>query len=276
LSTQVVSLPNNVTEYLGTLPYFPNGFITGTGTSAGTNKVIIDATASTPAPLGALVTIGGTGTWAESTSLGASLPPGNYGIITVPATAVNGQATIVTSGIVNALCTTGSNAIAAGSLLIADGSGGLTTPSPSIAPSACTATAQVTGSSTVTYQLYARNAYGLDSVAITGVTTTTGPTTISAADPIIINGTVPAGTTSVVVVRSAGGASQGVIGTANVAPGQTSFNHLDYGAAATAATYTRNTATPTFGPGQVLAVSQGALNASTATETLVSVLLGGY
>ena len=270
--SQIPPVQYDVTDILGTLPYFPNGFVVGSAASSSAIYVT-DGTLTTPGPIGALLT-NTTGTWSESTVSGAALPSGAFGIVKTAAPSVGGQASIVSRGIVNALCTTGSVAITGGSPLVADGLGGLTTPSPSAAPSSATATAQVTGAATVTYLAYARNAYGLDSIASAAITTTTGPTTISAASPIVVSGTVPVGTTSVIIVRSVGGATQGVIGASSVAPGQTKFNFLDVGVPSTSATYTPN-ATATIGAG-LLGIAIGTLAANTATETLVSVNLGGF
>lgn len=270
MSQSPLTGPYNATEYLGTTPWFPQGIVTDPNTTG--IKYLYDASTS-PAAVGSLLVLGSADTWAQSSVTGASYAPNTFGIVTVAATGVGAQATLQTGGMVNATCTTQSVALAAGSPLISDGSGYLTTPSPSIAPSSATATAQVTGSSTVTYLAYARNAYTLDSVASSGITTTTAPATITSGNPIAVAGTVPAGTTSVIIVRSAGGASQGVIGQASVAPGQTKFNFLDWGQAAGAATYTPN-ATPSFVPGQLLGFSLGALAGSSAA-TSVSVLIAG-
>lgn len=257
---------------LGPVPLFSTGYTTDQ--FGAWYKTVVDSTASTPAASGALVVFGGS-TWAQSAAANQTVPFGAYGVVSVASPAQGGAAVLQVRGKVNALCTTGSVAIAAGSLLVADGSGNLTVPAPPTAPTSGTATPQgTTGATTVTYSLYARGAYSLDSAALTGVTTATANATLSPANSILIAATVPAGTTDVVVVRTAGGAAQGVISRGLVAYGQTKFSFVDPGYTAGAATYTANT-TPSYPAGSVLAVSLAALTAS-STATSTSVYLQGY
>jgi hypothetical protein len=261
----------DVTDTLGTHPYFANGYQTDQfGTWL---KPVSDGTSGAPAALGKFLVYGSAG-WVQSAIAGATLPLGAYGAVATAAAAVNGTATIVARGVAPVYCTTGSVAIAAGSELIADGSGNLTVPTPSGTPSSGSATPTSTASpaATVSYKLYARNAYALDSA--TSATISATSTTLSGAAPVSVTATVPAGTTRVVVVRSAGGPSQGVIGYAEVAPGNTVVNFLDFGQVAGAASYTANTV-PVFPAGQVLGVAQAALTTS-QSATLVNVLIGGF
>lgn len=265
----------DTTPTLGSIPLFPTGY--ASDQYGNWYKQITDSTATTPAAAGVLEVFGQTAaTWASSATAGQAAAPGQYGVIYTAAAAQGGAALIQVRGNANALCTTGSVAIGVGNALIADGTGNLTVPAPSVHPTAGTATPQgTTGAATVTYQTYARNSYKLDSPASANITTSTANATLSPANSVLLSGNVPAGTTEVIVVRTVGGASQGVIGRAFVAPGNTVYSYLDVGYAAGAGSYTGNTA-PSFQPGQVLATSTGTLAASTASATSCPVFLGGF
>ena len=259
---------------LGPVPLFNTGF--ATDQYGNWYKQIVDSTATTPAVAGNLVAFGGSSAnWLLNATANASYAAGQYGIVYTAAAAQGGAAVVQVRGNASALCTTTSVAIAKGSLLVADGAGNLTVPAPVATPSSGSATPQgTTGSTTVSYKLYARNQYNLDSATSATITTTSANATLSPANSVLVTATVPTGTTSVIVVRSAGGAAQGVIGQYPVPPGQTNFNFLDIGYVAGAATYTPN-ATPVYPAGTVLAVAQGALTTS-SSATAVSVFLGAF
>ena len=263
------------TGILGPSPLFPTGY--STDQYAAWYKNVTDTTATTPAVAGSLeVFTGSTPAWIESATAGAAFPFGQYGIVYTAAPAQGGVATIQLRGLANALCTTGSVAIAKSNALIADGSGGLTVPAPSGTPSAGTATAKgTTGSTTYTYDVYARNAYNLDSAISADISTSSGNATLSPANSVQISVTVPAGTKEIIVVRKVGGAAQGVIGRSLVPAGNTVADFVDVGYTAGAASYTPN-ATPVFQPGQVLATALSTLAASTASETACTVFVGGF
>jgi hypothetical protein len=219
-----------------------------------------------------------------------ALPLFSYGVAQgVPAptlpytlsTTVIGQSTgqnqlwICQKGACQAFCTTGATAIAVGTPLVADGAGNLTAGAGlGTAPSALTAVPYGTpGAATVSYQAYARNSAGLDSAVSNTGTSTTSNATLSNANGNTVAGTIPVGTSQVVIVRTAGGPSQGQIQVINVATNATSFSFTDTGIAAGAA-YVAPTV-PTYAPGVVLAISKGTLIAS-QSATLVLVQMGGY
>lgn len=265
------ALATDVTDILGNQPYFANGIFQEK--SGIIYKYVLDATSTTPAAAGKLLVYStSAGTWAQSAAAAAAIEPFyGYGIVTTAAAAQGGQATIQVQGAVNAYCTTGATAIAVGSFLVADGSGNLTTPIALAAPSSGSATPFGTaGSSTVSYALYARNAVGLDSSASSTISATTANATLSATNGIHVAATIPAGTTQVVVVRTAGGPSQGVLGVFSpVSAAATSFDFYDLGQAA-GGSYAAPSA-PNFGSNSVLAISLGTLAASTSTAALVPV-----
>lgn len=269
--TPALAVSGDVTDILGVQPYFPNGIFQG-GYNA-IQEYVTDSTSTTPAAVGKLLAYSPTaGTWAQNTTAALPYEPFyGYGIVTVAATAQGGTATIQAQGIVNALCTTGNAAIAKGSFLVSDASGNLTTPVTLAAPSSGSATPfGTTGSTTVTYNLYARNAVGLDSSSSGSVTTSTANATLSATNGIHVAATIPAGTTQVVVVRTVGGASQGIIGIVNVpTSGSTAVDFYDFGQAGQGSYAAPST--PVFGSNAILAISLGTLAASTGTATSVPV-----
>lgn len=227
-----------------------------------------------------------------SATANAPIPMFSYGVFqggvgpgTVPYTAqsfVAGASTggnqmrIVQKGAATALCTTGAVGISPGTPLVADGAGNLTAATGSAtAPTIGTITTFGTsGAATVSYIAYDRNSFGLDSAASTQVSVTTANATLSPTNGNIVPITIPAGSSSVVVVRSVGGATQGVVGIVAVPPGATSVTFVDQGQAAGGA-YAAPTS-GTFANGVVLAISKGTLAASTATPTAVLVNVGGY
>lgn len=232
-----------------------------------------------------------------SATANQALPLFSYGVLLeVPAplgqlsssSTVIGQTTgqnqvdIVQKGSCQALCTTGANAIAVGSLLVADGAGNLTTPSGgATAPSGVTAVPYgTTGAATVSYQVYARSAFGLDSAASTTATSTTSNATLSVANGNTVAGTIPAGTSQVVIVRTAGGPSQGIVAVLNVPTTATAFTFYDQGQAAGGAYAAPGALTATnaagIPPGVILGIAKGTLAASTATPTLVLCDIGGF
>jgi hypothetical protein len=267
-------LGTDVSDILSQTPYFSSGFRTDQYSRL--DKQITDSTATTPAALGTLVIYNGT-IWQQSAAANVALPALSYGFVTAPAATQGGLALIQSRGAVQALVTTGSLALPAGACLVADGSGNLKYPDISAVPSSGSATPQgTTGAATVTYLLYDRNQFGVDSGASAAVTTTTANATLSPANSVRVDATVPALAQSVIVVRSAGGPSQGVIASVPLPPGAgTQFSFLDVGYTAGAATYTRNT-TPSFAPGTCLAMSQATLAASTSTAALVAVDAASY
>jgi hypothetical protein len=270
--------PGDSSVILGANPSFMNGY--WTNANGDWYKSVLDSTASTPAAQGKLeVFKASTTTWLQSAVANTALPMGQYGIVATPALTAGGTANayVAVRGVINALCTTSSApAIAAGSLLVSDGSGNLTTPATLAAPSSGAATPfGTTGAATVTYLLYARNLVGLDSAASSAVTTTTANATITTVNGVHVAATIPAGTYQVVIARSAGGPSQGVLAIVNVSPSATAIDFYDVGQAGQF-TYAAPTVPVAQIPGAVLAVSEGALAASTSTPTSVSVFVGGY
>ncbi|MGB8520850.1 MAG: hypothetical protein WCD38_11875 [Candidatus Tumulicola sp.] len=128
-----------------------------------------------------------------------------------------------------ALCTTGGGiAIGAGTLLTSDGLGNLTpfaaasaAPTPTITPFG------TTGGTTYTYKLAAVSNAGVASALGTAASTTTGNATLSGTNGNIISFTPVADAAYYIVVRTVGGAAQGVIGT--VPGGGSSFTDIGQG-----------------------------------------------
>jgi hypothetical protein len=140
-------------------------------------------------------------------------------------------------------------------------------------PSAPTVTPVGTaGSTSYSYKVASIGANGVWSAASTAGSTSTGNATLSTSNYNQVTWTVVAGATAYAIQRSAGGATQGLIGTATSAQATSGFN--DYGIAAT--TYTQNvTPTPSPASGVVIAKSLGTLASGTTTPTLTPVWVGG-
>jgi hypothetical protein len=118
-----------------------------------------------------------------------------------------------------ALCTTVSSAvaIAAGTLLTSDGAGNLTPfQPPSAAPTPTVTPFGTTGSTTYTYKLAAVSFDGVATALSTAASTTTGNATLTGTNGNLITWTPVSDAAYYIVVRTVGGAAQGVIG---IAPG---------------------------------------------------------
>lgn len=180
--------------------------------------------------------------YAPSASPAPGLPLFSYGVLTgVPASTlpytnpslVLGQSTgqnevmLQQVGTVQALCTTGSIAIAPGTLLTADGNGNLTPfPAPSAAPTPTVTPTGTTGAVTVTYALVAISQNGTYSAIGTGTATSTSNATGSGVNFNLIQWTPTADAVGYIILRTTASgytpATVGVIG--QVGPGVHSFN----------------------------------------------------
>jgi hypothetical protein len=153
-----------------------------------------------------------------------SVPYLGYGIISgVPTPLQPGgsaapggeQLAIVQDGYVNALCVTGATAIAPGTLLTADGAGNLTAFNPPAAAPTPTATPfGTTGAANVSYKLAAVSFDGVVSALGSAGSASTANATISGTNGVLVAWTPVADAAYYIIVRTVGGAAQGVIGTA--------------------------------------------------------------
>ncbi len=176
-----------------------------------------------------------------------ALPMFSYGILTaVPppsAPAVNtalvtnksagqNQIRLRQKGVCQALCVTPSSAvaIAVGTLLASDGNGNLQPfQPPSAAPTPTVTPVGTTGATTYTYKLAAVSLDGVATVLGTAGSTTTGNATLSNANYNQLTWTPVADAAYYIIVRTVGGATQGVIG---IVPNNVSV-YNDTGLAAT-------------------------------------------
>ncbi len=161
--------------------------------------------------------------FAFSQAYGHRAPLGQYaivnkvsGISTTDIDEPGGEGLGITNGPIQALCTTGANAIAAGTLLCADGNGNLTSfNNPSAAPTATLTVVGTTGSTAYTYGLVAASRDGTYSAVGTASTSGASNATLTNANYNQLTWTPVADAAYYIVVRltSAGTPSTvGVIG----------------------------------------------------------------
>ena len=146
------------------------------------------------------------------------VPPNSTTPGAVGATQGSQEIRIRQIGTASALVTTGNGvAVAAGTLLTSDGAGNLSAfGAPSAAPTPTVTPFGTTGATTYTYKIASVSLDGVASALGTAASTTTGNATLTGTNGNLIAWTPVADAAYYIVVRTVGGAAQGVIG---IAPG---------------------------------------------------------